>query len=99
MYYTLIYYVYRYNIINIMFLTDVDECSLNYCDQTCRNTIGSFVCECDIGFQFGSDLMTCSGTYICTCISVFDKLIWCTIGPKSFLFGTAQFSFWARLCS
>ena len=27
--------------------------------------------------------------------SVFDKLIWCTIGPKSFLFGTAQFSLWA----
>ena len=26
--------------------------------------------------------------------SVFDKLIWCTIGPKSFLFGTAQFSLW-----
>ena len=25
-------------------------------------------------------------------LSVFDKLIWCTIGPKSFLFGTAQFS-------
>ena len=28
-------------------------------------------------------------------IIVFDKLIWHTIGPKSFLFGTAQFSFWA----
>ena len=28
--------------------------------------------------------------------SVFDKLIWCTIGSKSFLFGTAQFSLWAR---
>ena len=27
--------------------------------------------------------------------SVFDKLIWRTIGPKSFLFGTAQFSLWA----
>ena len=26
--------------------------------------------------------------------SVFDKLICCTIGPKSFLFGTAQFSLW-----
>ena len=25
---------------------------------------------------------------------VFDKLIWRTIGPKSFLFGTAQFSLW-----
>ena len=31
--------------------------------------------------------------YILT--SVFDKLIWYTIGPKSFLFGTAQFSPWA----
>ena len=28
-------------------------------------------------------------------VSVFDKLIWHTIGPKSFLFGTAQFSVWA----
>ena len=45
-----------------------------------------------------SILYTC--TYTCTCIhvqgSVFNKLIWCTIGPKSFLhvFGTAQFSLW-----
>ena len=28
-------------------------------------------------------------------ISVFDKLIWRTLGPMSFLFGTAQFSLWA----
>ena len=28
-------------------------------------------------------------------LSVFEKLIWCTIGPKSFLFGAAQFSLWA----
>ena len=28
-------------------------------------------------------------------ISVFDKLIWHTIGPKSFLFGTVQSSLWA----
>ena len=26
----------------------------------------------------------------------FDKLIWRAIGPKSFLFGTAQFSVWVR---
>ena len=25
----------------------------------------------------------------------FDKLMWHTIGPKSFLFGTAQFALWA----
>ena len=28
--------------------------------------------------------------------SVFDKFIWDTIGPKSFLFSTAQFSLWAN---
>ena len=28
-------------------------------------------------------------------ISVFDKLIRRTIGPKSFLFGTSQLSLWA----
>ena len=33
--------------------------------------------------------------YIYVCISVFNKLIWVTIGPKSFLFGTAQLSLWA----
>ena len=27
--------------------------------------------------------------------SVFDKLIWYTIGPERFLFGIAQFSLWA----
>ena len=35
----------------------------------------------------------CICTYIC--VSVFDKLIWRTIGPKSFLFGTVHFSHWA----
>ena len=33
---------------------------------------------------------------LCMYTSVFDKLIWCTIGPKSFLFSTAQFSIWAN---
>ena len=40
----------------------------------------------------------CVTVCICTCIYLylcFDKLIWHTIGPKSFLFGTAQFSYWA----
>ena len=31
-----------------------------------------------------------------TGISIFDKLIWHTIAPKNFLFGTAQFSLWAN---
>ena len=35
----------------------------------------------------------CFQTYMY--VSVFDKIIWHTIGPKSLLFGTAQFSLWA----
>ena len=39
----------------------------------------------------------CVCVCVCTCkyVSVFDKLIWCTTGPKSYLYGTAQFSLWA----
>ena len=42
---------------------------------------------------FCSAIFNCTVTFIdmqYMYISVFDKLIWCTIGPKSFLFGTAQ---------
>ena len=35
--------------------------SLNNCSQICINTIGSFVCECNIGYQLSDDLKTCSG--------------------------------------
>ena len=33
--------------------------------------------------------------YTCIVSSVFHKFIWHTIGPKSFLFSTAQLSLWA----
>ena len=33
--------------------------------------------------------------YMYIYISVFNKLIWCTFGPKSSLFGSAQLSLWA----
>ena len=37
----------------------------------------------------------CTNYLLMVWLSVFDKLIWGTIGPKSFLFGIAQFSLWA----
>ena len=46
----------------IVFLTDINECENNgTCDQICKNTIGSFVCECNPGYQLNNDFMTCSG--------------------------------------
>ena len=45
--------------------------------------------------QIRSSLGQCSITYMYMYISVFDKLIWHTIGPMSFFIGTAQFSLWA----
>lgn len=29
---------------------DIDECSMEQCDQECKNTFGSFVCSCKEGF-------------------------------------------------
>ena len=54
---------FKHNIMHT-FLTGIDGCansSLNGCDQICRNTIGSFVCECNTGYELNEDLMTCSG--------------------------------------
>ena len=46
------------------FFTDIEEVlydSLNRCNQICTNTIGSFMCECNSGYQLNDNLMTCSG--------------------------------------
>ena len=48
----------------LCFLTDINECLNSSCDQICINTNGSFICECDPGYQLNEDLMTCSG--MCT---------------------------------
>ena len=47
---------------------DIDECADNTdgCDQTCTNTMGSFVCSCDSGFTLSSDGRTCIENNECT---------------------------------
>ena len=47
------------------FLADAEDCvngtSTDRCDQICTNTDGSFVCECNTGYQLDDDMITCSG--------------------------------------
>ena len=44
-----------------MKLLDVDECSLNVCDQQCLNTEGSFSCSCEAGYTLNEDKVSCTG--------------------------------------
>jgi len=39
-------------------LIDADECQAGVCDRktsTCINTVGSYKCQCNIGFRFERD--------------------------------------------
>ena len=42
---------------------DIDECEENIdgCSQNCRNTPGSFRCDCDPGYELSNDSRTCRG--------------------------------------
>ena len=46
---------------------DINECqsSNGGCEQSCMNTLGSFVCSCDSvsGYTLGSDGLSCRGSY------------------------------------
>jgi len=41
--------------------SDVDECKLGLsdCTQICKNTLGSFTCACQSGFQLSTDNKSC----------------------------------------
>ena len=48
-----------------MFSIDINECvEQSPCDQQCTNTIGSFTCSCNNGYELDSDQTTCRGIYI-----------------------------------
>ena len=36
-------------------ILDIDECRLNYCDQGCENSIGSFKCTCNKGYYLAGE--------------------------------------------
>ena len=45
-------------------IADIDECEgdLHQCSQNCHNTIGSYTCSCNSGFQIGPNEKKCYGT-------------------------------------
>ena len=47
----------------MLFSIDFDECGVNNggCEQICTNTIGSFNCTCNAGFELAYDRRTCNG--------------------------------------
>ena len=51
-------------------LIDINECNTNNggCNQICTNTIGSFECSCNTGYELSSNPLTCVGEYITTVI-------------------------------
>ena len=46
-----------------MFSTDTDECSNSNggCAQNCTNTVGSYICSCNSGYNLNSDQHACNG--------------------------------------
>ena len=46
--------------------SDYDECANNNggCDQTCDNTVGSFLCSCGEGYRLDDDMTSCNGIII-----------------------------------
>ena len=45
---------------------DINECDASNggCEQRCNNTIGSFYCSCDIGYQLDSNGYDCNGAHV-----------------------------------
>jgi len=43
--------------------SDIDECATSNggCEQICNNTIGSFYCSCDTGYQLDVNGLNCTG--------------------------------------
>ena len=43
---------------------DIDECAsddTNDCEHICVNTVGSYFCQCDDGYQLDTDGYSCYG--------------------------------------
>lgn len=51
---------------HIFVLSEMDECSKpdnGRCEQRCVNTLGSYKCACDPGYELAADKRSCEGKY------------------------------------
>ena len=46
--------------------TDINECLTRNgnCEHQCNNTLGSYYCTCNSGYQLHSDRQSCKGMYV-----------------------------------
>ena len=49
-----------------LILVDIDECDegIDGCEQICINTVGSYNCSCDPGYDLASNQLNCSGKMV-----------------------------------
>lgn len=62
----------------IVLFLDIDECReiLGVCENgVCINMVGSFRCECSVGFFYNDKLLVCEGKWCCYCIMFRNELI------------------------
>ena len=50
-------------LVMFVFATDIDECAhgTDNCSQMCNNTIGSYICSCQLDYYLSADSVTCLG--------------------------------------
>lgn len=51
----------------VFFLSEEDECAKpdnGGCEQRCVNTLGSFKCACDPGYELAPDKKSCEGNHV-----------------------------------
>lgn len=54
-----------------MCFSEEDECAKpdnGGCEQRCVNTLGSFKCACDPGYELAPDKKSCEGNCVCACV-------------------------------
>ncbi|CAG5130412.1 unnamed protein product [Candidula unifasciata] len=71
----------------VKFETDTDECTVDNagCQHICKNTIGSYQCECDSGFILDSDMHSCKEERCHSDIESVDGFFYSPNYPDSYL--------------